>query len=240
MSTVTPTASDLTPFDALKGEITSYVAPVLTMRVSDSQSNALALDTLKSIRALVKKVEDKRTELVKPMNDEVKRINKYAETISDPLAVAEAHIRGRMKVFADSEERRRLEELRKIEEERRRAAAEARAEQERAIAKAREQQSALAAFGADDAAAKRATIAAAAAAERRSNEAMAQIDARAATVSNSRPANTRKVKKWRMLNFAAVPDAYKILNDPLIGRTIAAGVQIPGIETYEENIVVAR
>ena len=48
----------------------------------------------------------------------------------------------------------------------------------------------------------------------------------------------RKIAKWRLVDFAQVPDKYKTLNEALVGKLVRAGERdIPGIEVYEETIL---
>jgi len=47
---------------------------------------------------------------------------------------------------------------------------------------------------------------------------------------------TRKAMKWREVDFAKVPDEYKMLDAIKIGKVVRAGVtSIPGIEIYPED-----
>lgn len=47
---------------------------------------------------------------------------------------------------------------------------------------------------------------------------------------------TTKVRKWQEVNFAAVPDEYKMLNAALIGKVVKAGISaIPGIRIWVEE-----
>lgn len=51
--------------------------------------------------------------------------------------------------------------------------------------------------------------------------------------------NTRKVKKWRVVNEDKIPDQYWQLNESLIrADAILAGKPIEGIEVYDEEIIV--
>ena len=48
----------------------------------------------------------------------------------------------------------------------------------------------------------------------------------------------RMIRKWRLVDFALVPDKYKSLNEGLIGKLVRAGERdIPGIDIYEEPIL---
>ena len=45
-----------------------------------------------------------------------------------------------------------------------------------------------------------------------------------------------KVRKYRVVNFAELPDQYKIENSALLNKVVKAGIpSIPGVEIYEEE-----
>jgi hypothetical protein len=47
---------------------------------------------------------------------------------------------------------------------------------------------------------------------------------------------TMKIKKYRIINFAILPDQYKIENVVLLNKVVKAGIpSIPGVEIYEEE-----
>lgn len=49
-------------------------------------------------------------------------------------------------------------------------------------------------------------------------------------------AGTMKVKKWEIVDFAAVPDEYKIIDTGKVTKLVKAGIgSIPGIRIYEEE-----
>jgi len=83
----------------------------------------LALHTLGRIKAIVTKVETKRKEWVKPLNDTVKKINTGFKDYLKPLELADTHIRNAVSVYRDKQRRIRQEEearLRKEQAERQR------------------------------------------------------------------------------------------------------------------------
>lgn len=52
--------------------------------------------------------------------------------------------------------------------------------------------------------------------------------------------STRKVIKWRVKDFSKVPEEYKMLDEVKITKAVRAGLEIPGIEIYEEEILIRR
>lgn len=48
-------------------------------------------------------------------------------------------------------------------------------------------------------------------------------------------ASTMKVVKWELLDFAAVPDQFKVLDSAKVTKLVKAGGGIPGIRVFEEE-----
>lgn len=54
-------------------------------------------------------------------------------------------------------------------------------------------------------------------------------------------AHVVKVRKWRVVDFAMLPDQYKMENAGLLTKVVKAGIQdIPGVEIYEEETLAVR
>ena len=54
-------------------------------------------------------------------------------------------------------------------------------------------------------------------------------------------AGQRMIKKYRVVDFALLPDQYKIENSALLNKVVKAGIhEIPGVEIYEEPIIAVR
>jgi len=53
--------------------------------------------------------------------------------------------------------------------------------------------------------------------------------------------SVRKIQKWRLVDFKAVPDEFKTVNDSLVTQAVKGGLKsIPGIEIYEEETLAIR
>jgi hypothetical protein len=50
----------------------------------------------------------------------------------------------------------------------------------------------------------------------------------------------RKVKKFRIVDPAQVPVEYWILDEAKIGKAVRAGLEIPGVQTWEEEVLQVR
>lgn len=106
-------------FDELKSEITRFVGPIPNLKVRDFKSCATAIEHGKVIRQLIKDVEEKRDSLVRPRNEEVKRINAYAAEIRGPLEDAKRYLEGQVAAYELEQAEIRRAEERRIEAERR-------------------------------------------------------------------------------------------------------------------------
>lgn len=52
--------------------------------------------------------------------------------------------------------------------------------------------------------------------------------------------STRKIKKYEIVNVELLPAQYKIPDEKKIGAAVRAGVEIPGVRTWEEEILANR
>lgn len=127
---------ELKVFDALKSDIATFVGPIPKLRVTDFKSSSLAVDHGRTITGFLKEIEACRDELVRPRNEEVKRVNEYAREIKAPLESAKRHLD--LEIGAFAAEQRRLKEI-----EDRRIEAERRAEEARIEAEAQEKRDAI-------------------------------------------------------------------------------------------------
>jgi vacuolar-type H+-ATPase subunit I/STV1 len=67
------------------------------------------------------------------------------------------------------------------------------------------------------------------------------IPEKAVTRTESGSASLRKVWKWNLTDFSAVPDEYKSINTVAINQAVKNGLRvIPGVEIYEESETVIR
>jgi hypothetical protein len=247
--------NELKQFDQLVADISSFVAPTLTIQVTDHESNEGAVEAVRGIKGLLAAVEKKRKELVGPLNEQVKAINDYCKRITEPLNRAETTVRMQINEFAAVQERaRRAEEerLRKEREEEERRAAEEKARLEAEIlarqqAEVEEHAEAANLFGPDsgDIEAVHSEIA-----EEHANElatATAQLEMQAAVraiehkqkefdVQQMGVKHTRKTLKMRVVDINLIPKEFLIIqpNEKAILAAAKAGVKIDGVEFYED------
>lgn len=224
----------LAAFEPLKAQIAEFVAPTKDILVTDGKSSAEAIEAAKVVKTMIKLVEDTRTGLVKPLNDQVKKINDYAKDIKAPLEDADRHIRTQLNAFAAEQERVRREEIRKAEEERRAREAELQAKQEAERA-ALAQGAAL--FGAEDPAVAEELE------EKHAKERMHSLVTHKAAIydaNDTQIKNTRTNYDVEIVDLDAVPKEFLIrtVNKQAAIAAMKAGAVIPGLK-LTESIAVA-
>ena len=114
-------------------ELTALISGTATIQVIENNpqyENAIALT--KSIKTLIKNLEEERDLLVRPKNNEVKEINAWFKNPQTRLDILEKSLKMVIRVYQDKIELARLEEQRKRDEE-------ARKEREKIEAQARAQ-----------------------------------------------------------------------------------------------------
>lgn len=134
---------DLPPKDP---EISKRAASSLKIaenyEITNQQMFEFAADDLKSIKSLMKRVEEQRTSQVGPLNTEVKRINAEYKEPMNWLESAEQILKGKILLYTQAQERIAAEAQRKADEaarqERARIEAEQRAQQAEAQRQAQE------------------------------------------------------------------------------------------------------
>jgi hypothetical protein len=115
-------------------ELAAYLkeTPVITCQAEARQGSGF----LERTRIAIAEMEAERTAKVKPLNDEVGRINAAYRAVRDPLETALKALRARLTGFAAAEEAKRIAEANRLREEaeaRERAAREAEAAERQAM-----------------------------------------------------------------------------------------------------------
>lgn len=232
--------SNIEKFDHLKAEIKLRFGSMLDMVVVDKETMDAALLSGKEAKHYAKLVEEKRKELVKPLNDQVNAINEYAKQISEPLKTAEMHIKSQLVAHEQKLEAIRREEQKRLEEERRR--------KEEELAKKqqfdREQAEIARAFAPsdeDDKNLKRQELVAEAAANREQHQLQRQIRSDEKAIEANRVSGTRKVWKFAIEEAGLVPREFLVVDEQAVRRAVAAGVrEIPGVRIFEETSIALR
>lgn len=167
-----------------------------------------ATNDLSMIAGLKKAIEEKRFEWVKPLNAYVHQVNAAFKAVSDLLDEGDRELRRKCLAW-----KKHQDELAAKAKEARRLQAEA---------------------------------------ERLAGDVLREtgelIDTKPIVVPAPEPVKSvyaaagtfsaRKVRKWRLVSFAQVPDEYKVLDSAKINKVVKAGGTIAGIEAYEEDSTV--
>jgi glutamyl/glutaminyl-tRNA synthetase len=101
---------------AMQPEVFRLTAFAERLVVKTAEGYSEAAQFLKSIKALLKGIEDARTRVTKPLNEALKQVNAQAKDASAPLATAESQIKRAMIAFDEDQARIRREEQRKADE----------------------------------------------------------------------------------------------------------------------------
>lgn len=220
----------LVKFDQMKAEITQFVKPCMEIKVTDDESCENALAAGKEVKSFAKRIEERRKELVGPLNAEVKRINDYCKIVVEPLDQVEAHLKTQLKNREIALRAEREKEMKRLEAEKQKAEAEAQAK----LQKEREEAATLSMFMAPSEV-KQAEIVAQITNERtvidiNENHKKAQEEVKANKVHGA-----RLVWKFEVTNIEQVPRAFMILDERLVREAIKTGIRdIPGIAVFQE------
>lgn len=93
------------------------IAEIKNIKISDENSQQLAIDARERVRVCLKRIDELRTQGVKPLNDEVKNINAQAKFYAQPLEGALEGVTNALKKYMDMQARKAEEQARKLREE---------------------------------------------------------------------------------------------------------------------------
>ena len=235
-------STEIQQFEELRSELTQLVAPTLAIKVTNAGSSSSAIEAAKQVKALQKRIEAKRKDIVGPLNDRVKLINDYAKSIMAPLEQAESHLKKELVSFEMEQEKIRLEVLRKAEEERKRVEEELRAKHDAEQAALIDEAQVSDLFGADESQpsvdaraldleiAQQEEIA-------RANMAARQREYDAKSIGIK---NARKIWRCEAVDISQVPKEFLVieLNSAAVLAAARAGVTtIPGVRIWQETTV---
>lgn len=101
---------------ALTTQVSEIVSTADSLIVNDENDYITATDLLSLISKINKKLEEKRKELVKPYNEQVKKINDFFKGYTEPLDRANRTVKQKALTYKQDQERKRQEEERAIRE----------------------------------------------------------------------------------------------------------------------------
>lgn len=187
---------------------------------------SVAGSLLKEVRDYVKRIEDVRQRLVKPLNDHVKNINADFKPRTEAAKEIETGIVRAMKQYNDAQQAKRE--------------ADAKAARDAETARLREEAERLAAAAVD-------------LKSDRVLDTAVKVEAKAAkldaapvrvqqTFGNDTAKTTfRKVWRFEIIDREAVPREYLEVSEPKVKMAVTAGArEIPGIRIFEDSTIATR
>ncbi len=202
--------------------------------VANQENYNNAGESLKTIKAKFKEVDELRKSLTKPLDDSKKRIMELFGKPLDFLTKAESAVKSAMIKWQQEQERIRLAEEDRLAEIQRKAAAELERKAKEAEAKIANLKTAEARANAE---AKAADL------RKQAAETVAIAPAVVSKVEDVAGISTRKVWKFRIVDVNKIPREFLIPDEKLIGKMgeVTKGTKkIDGVEFYSENIIVSR
>jgi hypothetical protein len=179
--------------------------------ISDAQSLERAKSLAKQAKLIENYIEDKRKELTKPILDRKKAIDDLAKSLTKDLTEAVKHLREQILFYEQEQERKRLEELHRLEEERRRKEEELKRMQMEGNIEQIEH-----------------------------IEKLAEIETKAAELSE-KSKNLREVWTFEVVDISLVPREYLVLDETAVRRAIQNGVrEIPGLKIFKKAQLVIK
>jgi hypothetical protein len=198
-------------FKQYENAVQSMKAKAISHIVTDDMSNVLAVEMAGQAAAMAKQIEKKRKNIVAEPNEFVKSVNMFAKPYTSALEEIGRTLNQKITIYAQEQNRKRLEAQKKAQEE----ADKLQAEIDKAAAAAGELPTMIVA------------------------PVIADIPAVTRTASGS--ASLRTTWSFVVTDFSLVPDKYKEINRPAINAEIRAGIrEIPGVRIYEESKVQIR
>lgn len=225
-------------FDKLKSEIAIKIAPSLSIVVKDDDSMNKALLAGKEVKHFAKLIEDKRKELVKPLNDQVDEINAYAKSLKEMPLQAEIHLKYQLASWENKKRAEREAEQKRLDEEAKKRQQELEAKQK----EDRERMALAAEFGYDDEAdLKRQEIIAKADQEREQAQLDKDIKSESKAIESNKVSGARTVWKFEVTDANLVPREFLIVDETKIRKAMNAGLrELPGVRFYEDTQIALR
>lgn len=213
--------ANLTVFDPIKAKLAEFVETNL-VNVGDHESMQTALTVCKEAKTYAKRVEEIRTALVKPHNDQVKAINAYAKSLLKPLDDFERIIKGQLRSYE-----LKLEEMRRVEAEK------AEKERQEALAKAQQEADIASLFDAKDGLQAEIMV------EAKVVEAEAVKKAQLAQIAQNKVSGARRIWTFQVTDESLIPKEFFTLDEKKIRQAVREGQrEIPGVRIFQETSIV--
>lgn len=213
--------------EALRGEIKMVTDIAMQQRVGSTETKDAALTIGSQVKRMRKALDDRRKEITGPLQDTVKQIIAFANTLDAPLCLAEEHIRAQATAYARAiaDEQRREQD--KIMLEKLRAEADKEAQLKAAPVFSSSVQEELEEKQKIEEEAKQRRI---------------ELNVQERNLKAQGVKGTSEVWTYKIMDESLVPDEYWMLDESKIRNAVK--VQkirgIPGINIYSETQVSLR
>ena len=200
----------------LVADIDEYAATADDMLVKSPEHEASAILFLKPLKTFRKSVEDTRKKIVKPIKDLAKDIDAIFKPRLDVIDGIERKIKDKLRNYRTEVEKAAEKERQRVEEQNRKKAERHAAKVEKAIENGKDP-SAVAMPVMHD---------------------VQEPEKTTKTAAGS--ASYKTVKKFRIIDQRMIPIQYFMLDEKKIGQAVKIGIEIPGIEVYEDKEIAIR
>lgn len=204
---------DLTKFEPLRTELNTIGEKCKNIIINDEGTLSYGKELAKEAKSVSDKIETIRTELVKPLNEEVKSINNYAKELTLPLTNGIALIRNRILSYENEKEKIRIAEEQRIRTEK--LIAEMKRKEEEDKLKQENSEIKIPVIATTE--------------ERELHQELKEVE-------KSKSKDIRKVWTYRVVNLNLVPREYLMLNESAVKEAIKNGnYHISGLEIFQET-----
>lgn len=215
--------SNMTVFDPVKAQIVQFAAGAKVVVVDDS-TKTKAMEVARDAKTIEKRIEEIRTTLVKPLNDRVKEINKYAKDLMSPIDEVTANAKHELRKWEMKLEKERQEQIAKAESERKAAEAAAKAEAELDGM-----------FGGTEAAQSQIM------AEAKVTDISVAHAAKVASIEQNKVSGARKVWTFQITDESLIPREFLVVDEKKIRAAMNAGTRhIAGVNIFQETSIAIR
>lgn len=205
-------------FANIKAKISRLAEDCLKIVITDDNSLEQGKELARRAKKIENFIEEKRKEATKPLLERKKMIDEFAKTLINELTLATKSLREQILFYEQEKERKRLEELRRIEEEKRRIQEEL---------KRKEEELKKAQIEGDTT--KQIEII-----QQINTTKQEQIETQEETIGKSK--NLREVWDFEIIDPNIVPREYLVVNETAIRKAIYAGIrEIPGVRIFKKQ-----
>lgn len=202
----------------IKSNVTKLQNKANEIVVTDNESYTVAADIVAKLKESGSKIKSLKESITKPLNDALKNARSMFAPAEEDCEKAESIIKTKMLNFKREQDRKAREEEEKIAKK---------LEEEKAKLDAKVEAGEITSEKADEKFAKKLE---------KTEEKIESIDRVDNTVKGKvGSVSIRKVRKVRIINDSIIPRKYLIVDEVSVRRDALSGIEIPGVEVYEEE-----